>query len=48
MPVDHVEVVQADTRQVEAGHGRFNSRLMAVGGRAGVVLIDFSNDRRAA
>ncbi len=32
MPVDHIAVVQGDTRQVQAGHGTFNSRSMAVGG----------------
>jgi aerobic carbon-monoxide dehydrogenase large subunit len=32
IPVDHIAVVQGDTRQVQAGHGTFNSRSMAVGG----------------
>jgi carbon-monoxide dehydrogenase large subunit len=32
IPIDHVAVVQGDTRQVQAGHGTFNSRSMAVGG----------------
>ncbi|HEX2888522.1 xanthine dehydrogenase family protein molybdopterin-binding subunit [Vineibacter terrae] len=32
LPVDHIAVVQGDTRQVQAGHGTFNSRSMAVGG----------------
>ena len=32
MPIESIEVVQGDTRQVQAGHGTFNSRSMAVGG----------------
>jgi carbon-monoxide dehydrogenase large subunit len=32
IPIEHIEVVQGDTRQVQAGHGTFNSRSMAVGG----------------
>jgi carbon-monoxide dehydrogenase large subunit len=32
IPVDSIEIVQGDTRQVQAGHGTFNSRSMAVGG----------------
>jgi aerobic carbon-monoxide dehydrogenase large subunit len=32
MPVEDIEVIQGDTRQVQAGHGTFNSRSMAVGG----------------
>ena len=32
IPVDDITVVQGDTRQVQAGHGTFNSRSMAVGG----------------
>jgi carbon-monoxide dehydrogenase large subunit len=32
IPIDHIDVVQGDTRQVQAGHGTFNSRSMAVGG----------------
>jgi aerobic carbon-monoxide dehydrogenase large subunit len=32
MPVENIEVIQGDTRQVQAGHGTFNSRSMAVGG----------------
>ncbi len=32
IPADHIAVVQGDTRQVQAGHGTFNSRSMAVGG----------------
>jgi carbon-monoxide dehydrogenase large subunit len=32
VPIDHIDVVQGDTRQVQAGHGTFNSRSMAVGG----------------
>jgi carbon-monoxide dehydrogenase large subunit len=32
MPVENIAVVQGDTKQVQAGHGTFNSRSMAVGG----------------
>jgi aerobic carbon-monoxide dehydrogenase large subunit len=32
MPVEDIDVVEGDTRQVQAGHGTFNSRSMAVGG----------------
>src|ERR1700730_16216981 len=32
VPIEHIDVVQGDTRQVQAGHGTFNSRSMAVGG----------------
>jgi carbon-monoxide dehydrogenase large subunit len=32
IPIDHIDVVEGDTRQVQAGHGTFNSRSMAVGG----------------
>jgi carbon-monoxide dehydrogenase large subunit len=32
IPIESIEVVQGDTRQVQAGHGTFNSRSMAVGG----------------
>ncbi|MCJ9700282.1 MULTISPECIES: xanthine dehydrogenase family protein molybdopterin-binding subunit [unclassified Bradyrhizobium] len=32
IPIDDIEIVQGDTRQVQAGHGTFNSRSMAVGG----------------
>ena len=32
MPIENIDVVQGDTRQVQAGHGTFNSRSMAVGG----------------
>jgi aerobic carbon-monoxide dehydrogenase large subunit len=32
MPLEDIEVIQGDTRQVQAGHGTFNSRSMAVGG----------------
>jgi carbon-monoxide dehydrogenase large subunit len=32
IPVEDIDVVQGDTRQVQAGHGTFNSRSMAVGG----------------
>jgi aerobic carbon-monoxide dehydrogenase large subunit len=32
IPVDSIDIVQGDTRQVQAGHGTFNSRSMAVGG----------------
>ena len=32
VPLDDIDVVQGDTRQVQAGHGTFNSRSMAVGG----------------
>jgi carbon-monoxide dehydrogenase large subunit len=34
LPIDSIDVVQGDTRQVQAGHGTFNSRSMAVGGSA--------------
>jgi carbon-monoxide dehydrogenase large subunit len=34
LPLDAIDVVQGDTRQVQAGHGTFNSRSMAVGGSA--------------
>ncbi|MEW6642287.1 MAG: xanthine dehydrogenase family protein molybdopterin-binding subunit [Pseudomonadota bacterium] len=32
IPIEHIDVVQGDTRLVQAGHGTFNSRSMAVGG----------------
>jgi aerobic carbon-monoxide dehydrogenase large subunit len=32
LPIENIDVVQGDTRQVQAGHGTFNSRSMAVGG----------------
>jgi len=32
MPPEHIDVVQGDTKQVQAGHGTFNSRSMPVGG----------------
>ena len=32
MPPQDIDVVQGDTKQVQAGHGTFNSRSMAVGG----------------
>jgi aerobic carbon-monoxide dehydrogenase large subunit len=32
VPIEYIDVVQGDTRQVQAGHGTFNSRSMAVGG----------------
>jgi carbon-monoxide dehydrogenase large subunit len=32
MPVANIDVVQGDTKQVQAGHGTFNSRSMPVGG----------------
>ena len=32
MPVENIDVVQGDTKLVQAGHGTFNSRSMAVGG----------------
>jgi carbon-monoxide dehydrogenase large subunit len=32
IPVEDIAVLQGDTRQVQAGHGTFNSRSMAVGG----------------
>src|SRR6202011_4433153 len=32
VPIEHIDIVQGDTRQVQAGHGTFNSRSMAVGG----------------
>ena len=32
VPMEDVEVVQGDTRQVQAGHGTFNSRSIPVGG----------------
>jgi aerobic carbon-monoxide dehydrogenase large subunit len=34
MPVGNVDIVQGDTKQVQAGHGTFNSRSMPVGGSA--------------
>ena len=34
MPVENIDVVQGDTKQVQAGHGTFNSRSMPVGGSA--------------
>ena len=37
MPPENIDVVQGDTKQVQAGHGTFNSRSMAVGGSAVVV-----------
>jgi len=37
IPVDDITVVQGDTRQVQAGHGTFNSRSMAVGGSSAKV-----------
>lgn len=32
IPIEHIDIVQGDTRQVQAGHGTFNSRSMSVGG----------------
>jgi carbon-monoxide dehydrogenase large subunit len=32
IPMQNIDIVQGDTRQVQAGHGTFNSRSMAVGG----------------
>jgi aerobic carbon-monoxide dehydrogenase large subunit len=32
IPIEDITIVQGDTRQVQAGHGTFNSRSMAVGG----------------
>src|SRR5712671_1850283 len=32
IPIEDIDIVQGDTRQVQAGHGTFNSRSMAVGG----------------
>jgi len=32
VPLNDIEVVQGDTRQVQAGHGTFNSRSISVGG----------------
>jgi carbon-monoxide dehydrogenase large subunit len=34
MPEESIEVVQGDTKQVQAGHGTFNSRSIPVGGSA--------------
>jgi aerobic carbon-monoxide dehydrogenase large subunit len=34
MPVEDIDVVQGDTKLVQAGHGTFNSRSMPVGGSA--------------
>src|SRR5260370_1476461 len=34
MRVENIDVVQGDTKQVQAGHGTFNSRSMPVGGSA--------------
>ena len=33
-PLEDIDVVQGDTKQVQAGHGTFNSRSMPVGGSA--------------
>ncbi len=32
IPIENIDVVQGDTKQVQAGHGTFNSRSMPVGG----------------
>lgn len=32
IPIENIDIVQGDTRQVQAGHGTFNSRTMSVGG----------------
>lgn len=32
IPIENIDIVQGDTRQVQAGHGTFNSRSMSVGG----------------
>ena len=32
IPIENIDIVQGDTRHVQAGHGTFNSRSMAVGG----------------
>jgi len=32
IPIENIDIIQGDTRQVQAGHGTFNSRSMAVGG----------------
>jgi carbon-monoxide dehydrogenase large subunit len=32
MPVENIDVVQGDTKQIQAGHGTFNSRSMPVAG----------------
>jgi carbon-monoxide dehydrogenase large subunit len=32
MPPENIDIVQGDTKQVQAGHGTFNSRSMPVGG----------------
>ena len=32
IPIENIDVIQGDTRQVQAGHGTFNSRSMSVGG----------------
>jgi aerobic carbon-monoxide dehydrogenase large subunit len=34
LPIDNIDVVEGDTKQVQAGHGTFNSRSMPVGGTA--------------
>jgi aerobic carbon-monoxide dehydrogenase large subunit len=34
MPIENIDVVQGDTKQVQAGHGTFNSRSVPVGGSA--------------
>src|SRR5258705_422328 len=44
VPIEHIDVVQGDTRQVQAGHGTFNSRSMAVGGSS----VHVSSDRIVA
>jgi hypothetical protein len=40
IPVDHIAVVQGATRQVQAGHGTFNSRSMPVGASSVKVCAD--------
>lgn len=47
IPFDDIAVVQGDTRQVQAGHGTFNSRSMAVGGSSAARLRGAAR-RRAA
>ncbi len=32
IPIENIDILQGDTRQVQAGHGTFNSRSMSVGG----------------
>ena len=46
IPVDHIDVVQGDTRQVQAGHGTFNSRSMPSAARVSRFARGVSSRRR--